>query len=99
MIMPESGDPFVLMDLAKYQELLEQPKSRSRKSNAKQMASDLALWEQTKKELGSIAAEPQELDRQEPEIVSLDPASPPNAEEKYYFEPIQTEGSQSETTK
>lgn len=100
MIMPETGDPFVLMDLAQYEALLEPPKARSRKSHAKQMEEDLSLWEKTKQELGSVAVDTaQHAGRTEPELVTLDPATPPDAEEKYYFEPMQAEGSQSEATK
>lgn len=71
VILPESGDPFVLMDLAQYQELQDR----------------------------SQAGPTQPLAPSEPEIIVLDPASPSTAEEKYYFEPVQTEQSQAEATK
>lgn len=86
MIMPEKGDPFVLMDLAKYQELLTKRQPAKRTSDKDQMEQDLALWEQTKRDLAveDRAQEGTQADQEQ---------------EKYYFEPIEAEGSQSEATK
>lgn len=84
------SEPFVIMDVASYKKLLkEQSVSAvvpSVRKDEQTMATDMALWEQTKQEL----VRPQSEALSVPEMTA---ESEPTEGEKYYFEAIDEEES------
>ena len=96
VIMPEEGDPFILMDVRQYESLLQKSESVAKKSDEEQLSDDIALWKQTKTELSGTDAKTGEP--REKVAVAVAESEEQTGEDKYYFEPLD-EPSQTEATK